>query len=132
MKNAVNAMMARNWATGRAPAWLPTLDCLAGDERSLHLLELPLSAYVSGALWLLLGSGGLLCCQPCALRSEPAPLLGALRPLPLPDRVAVGFRALRLCQGFGESNSFHANGKRPVFLVVQGFQKRQIKSFRVE
>lgn len=24
-------------------------------------------------------------------------------------------------------NSFHANGKRPVFLVVQGFQKRQIK-----
>src|SRR5262245_54961809 len=29
-KNAVNAMIARNWALGRAPAWRPTLDCLAG------------------------------------------------------------------------------------------------------
>src|SRR6266480_374867 len=29
------------------------------------------------ALWLLLGSGGgLLCCQPCSLRGDPAPLLG--------------------------------------------------------
>jgi len=27
-----------------------------------------------------------LCCQPCALRGDPAPLLGAL---PLPDRAAV-------------------------------------------
>src|SRR5437764_8530605 len=55
VKNVVYAMMARNWATGRAPAWRPTVDCLAGGERSLHLLELPVSAYVSGSLWLLLG-----------------------------------------------------------------------------
>ncbi|MBI1903077.1 MAG: glycosyltransferase family 39 protein [Planctomycetia bacterium] len=50
-KNAVYAMIARNWAEGRAPAVHPTLDVLAGGERSLHLLEVPLSAYLSGFLW---------------------------------------------------------------------------------
>jgi hypothetical protein len=55
-KNVVYAMSARNWALGRAPAWLPTVDCLAADgQRSLHMLEVPVSAYVSGGLWNLLG-----------------------------------------------------------------------------
>ncbi len=54
-KNAVNGMLARNWALGRAPAWLPTLDCLADGRRSLHLLEIPVGSYAAGACWRLLG-----------------------------------------------------------------------------
>jgi hypothetical protein len=50
-KNAVYAMIARNWAMGRAGVFQPTLDCLVGGQRSLHLLELPVSAYLSGLLW---------------------------------------------------------------------------------
>lgn len=54
-KNVVYAMIARNWAAGRAPAWLPTLDCLANGQRSLHLLEYPVSAYLAGGLWWAVG-----------------------------------------------------------------------------
>jgi 4-amino-4-deoxy-L-arabinose transferase-like glycosyltransferase len=55
-KNVVYAMIARNWVNGRAPVWQPTLDCLAADgERGLYLLEVPISAYVTGAAWMVLG-----------------------------------------------------------------------------
>ena len=54
-KNVVYAMIARNWARGHAPWWRPTLDQLAGGEMSLHLTELPLPAYLTGALWRTLG-----------------------------------------------------------------------------
>lgn len=54
-KNVVYAMIARNWAEGRAGLWEPTLDCLVGGQRSLHLLEFPVSAYVSGLGWRLCG-----------------------------------------------------------------------------
>jgi 4-amino-4-deoxy-L-arabinose transferase-like glycosyltransferase len=50
-KNVVYAMIARNWVEGRASLWYPTLDCIRGGERSLHMLEFPVSAYVSGWLW---------------------------------------------------------------------------------
>jgi 4-amino-4-deoxy-L-arabinose transferase-like glycosyltransferase len=50
-KNVVYAMIARNWAEGRASLWLPTLDCLRGGSRSLHLLEWPAAAYLTGWLW---------------------------------------------------------------------------------
>jgi len=55
-KNVVYAMIARNWALGRADFWHPTLDCqVAAGERSWHLLEVPLSAYAAGTAWRLLG-----------------------------------------------------------------------------
>ncbi|HVA46352.1 MAG TPA: glycosyltransferase family 39 protein [Pirellulales bacterium] len=54
-KSAMYAMMARNWALGRAPFWLPTTDCLAGGERGWHLLEIPLAAYLAGAGWAVCG-----------------------------------------------------------------------------
>ncbi len=54
-KNVVYAMIARNLVEGRASFWLPRLDCLCGGERGLHLVELPLSAYLAGGLWKLLG-----------------------------------------------------------------------------
>jgi 4-amino-4-deoxy-L-arabinose transferase-like glycosyltransferase len=55
-KNATYAMIARNWAMGRAPFWLPTTDCAASDaRRGLHLLEIPLAAYVAGAGWAICG-----------------------------------------------------------------------------
>lgn len=54
-KNVAYAMIARNFARGRADLLSPTLDCLRGDDRALHLLELPLSAYLSGGLWAALG-----------------------------------------------------------------------------
>jgi 4-amino-4-deoxy-L-arabinose transferase-like glycosyltransferase len=44
-------MIARNWAEGRASLWSPTLDCLAHGQRSLHLVDFPVSAYLSGWLW---------------------------------------------------------------------------------
>ena len=50
-KNVVYAMIARNWAQGRATLWYPTLDCLCGTHRGLHMLEFPVSAYLSGWLW---------------------------------------------------------------------------------
>jgi 4-amino-4-deoxy-L-arabinose transferase-like glycosyltransferase len=54
-KNVVYAMIARNWVEGRASFWLPRIDCLCGGQRGLHLLELPLSAYLAGGLWRLAG-----------------------------------------------------------------------------
>jgi hypothetical protein len=46
-KSVVYAMAARNWALERAPAWRPTLDLSAGDERAWHLMEWPASAYLA-------------------------------------------------------------------------------------
>jgi len=50
-KNVVYAMIARNWVLGRADFWHPTLDVLRDGQRSWHLVEVPLSAYLTGALW---------------------------------------------------------------------------------
>lgn len=50
-KNVVYAMIARNWVAGRAGWAYPTLDCMVGGARSLHMLELPLSAYVTATVW---------------------------------------------------------------------------------
>jgi hypothetical protein len=50
-KNIVYAMIARNWAEGRASLAYPTLDCLRGGKRSLHMLEFPVSAYLTAWLW---------------------------------------------------------------------------------
>jgi len=50
-KNVVYAMIARNWAEGRTGLAYPMLDCLVGGQRSLHMLEWPISAYLSGGLW---------------------------------------------------------------------------------
>ncbi|HET6883768.1 MAG TPA: glycosyltransferase family 39 protein [Pirellulales bacterium] len=54
-KNAVYAMIARNWASGRSPFWLPMIDCQAGGQRGLHLLEVPVAAYLAGAGWAVFG-----------------------------------------------------------------------------
>lgn len=54
-KNLTYAMIARNWVEGRASIWRPTMDCLVGGQRGLHLLELPVSAYLSGTAWRLFG-----------------------------------------------------------------------------
>lgn len=51
----IHGMIARNWANGTAPAWEPTVDCLRDGKPGLHLVEVPLSAYASGALWRLCG-----------------------------------------------------------------------------
>jgi len=54
-KNVVYAMIARNWARGNAPIWLPTLDLLRDGDRGLHLVEYPVSACLTAGLWRLLG-----------------------------------------------------------------------------
>ncbi|MHB1033989.1 MAG: ArnT family glycosyltransferase [Pirellulales bacterium] len=54
-KNVVYAMIARNWARHAAPLWYPTLDCLVGGEPSLHMLEFPASAYLTGLFWRIFG-----------------------------------------------------------------------------
>jgi len=54
-KNVMYAMIARNWVEGRAGILYPTLDCLVGGKRSLHMLELSVSAYLTGGLWKLFG-----------------------------------------------------------------------------
>jgi 4-amino-4-deoxy-L-arabinose transferase-like glycosyltransferase len=54
-KNCIYAMIARNWAEGRAGLFFPTLDILRGGSRSLHMLEFPVSAYLTGGLWKMLG-----------------------------------------------------------------------------
>jgi len=54
-KNVVYAMIARNLAEGRASLWYPTLDVLVGGERSWHMLEFPVSAYLTAGLWHVLG-----------------------------------------------------------------------------
>lgn len=50
-KNVAYAMIAQNWATGHAPLWHPTLHVLRDGGPGLHLLEVPLAAYVAGGLW---------------------------------------------------------------------------------
>jgi hypothetical protein len=54
-KNVVYGMIARNLVEGRAELWLPTVDCLRGGERGLHLLEVPVSAYLAGGAWKIFG-----------------------------------------------------------------------------
>lgn len=54
-KNVVYAMIARNWATGLAPASRPTVDCVADGQRMCHLVEFPVSAYITGFCWSHLG-----------------------------------------------------------------------------
>lgn len=54
-KSVVYAMMVRNWVEGRADLWHPTIDCLVGGHRSLHMAEFPVSAYLTGLGWRLLG-----------------------------------------------------------------------------
>ncbi|MCE9606325.1 MAG: glycosyltransferase family 39 protein [Planctomycetia bacterium] len=54
-KSAVYAMVARNWALGRAPVWRPTIDCVADGERAWHLMEWPAPAYAAGLGWSLFG-----------------------------------------------------------------------------
>lgn len=54
-KNAIYGMIARNWAVGRTPFWLPMTDCLIGGHRGYHLLEIPVAAYLAGAGWALCG-----------------------------------------------------------------------------
>jgi len=54
-KNVVYAMIARNLAEGRASPWYPTLDVLAGGERSWHMVEFPASAYLTAGLWKVAG-----------------------------------------------------------------------------
>lgn len=54
-KSVVFGMMVRNWAEGRADLWHPTIDCLVGGRRSLHMAEFPVSAYLTGFGWRVLG-----------------------------------------------------------------------------
>ena len=50
-KNVVYAMIGRNWAEGRAGIFFPRLDCLTDGQRSLHMLEFPVSAYLAATAW---------------------------------------------------------------------------------
>lgn len=54
-KNVVYAMIARNLAEGRSTLAYPTLDCWKGGQRSLHMLEFPVSAYLTAGLWRVCG-----------------------------------------------------------------------------
>ncbi|MDD4267625.1 MAG: hypothetical protein GXY25_06690 [Pirellulaceae bacterium] len=54
-KSVIYAMIARNWAEGRAGLFYPTMDVLVGGQRSLHMLEFSVSAQLTGALWRWLG-----------------------------------------------------------------------------
>jgi 4-amino-4-deoxy-L-arabinose transferase-like glycosyltransferase len=54
-KSVVYAMIVRNWVAGRADLWHPTLDCLVGGRRSLHMAEFPVSPYLTGLGWRLFG-----------------------------------------------------------------------------
>lgn len=54
-KNVIYAMIARNFAEGRGPWLYPTLNVLVNDRPGYHLLELPLSAYMTGVAWKLVG-----------------------------------------------------------------------------
>ncbi|HPP51553.1 MAG TPA: glycosyltransferase family 39 protein [Thermoguttaceae bacterium] len=54
-KNVALAMIARNWAEGRSPWYYPRVDVLVEGQRGLHLLELPVGAYLAGVLWQTLG-----------------------------------------------------------------------------
>ncbi len=50
-KNTIYAMVARNWVCGEAPLRYPTIDCLRAGKPSLHMLEFPASAYLTGLGW---------------------------------------------------------------------------------
>ena len=54
-KSVMYAMIARNWVEGRAGVLYPTLDCMVGGQRALHMLEFSVSAYLTGALWMIFG-----------------------------------------------------------------------------
>ncbi|MEE9603452.1 MAG: glycosyltransferase family 39 protein [Thermoguttaceae bacterium] len=54
-KNVVYAMIARNWAAGSGSLLCPTLDVLRGGQRAWHMVEFPVAAYLTGALWWLFG-----------------------------------------------------------------------------
>lgn len=54
-KNVAYAMIAQNWATCQTPLWHPTLHVLRDGGPGLHLLEVPVTAYVAGALWRIVG-----------------------------------------------------------------------------
>lgn len=54
-KNVVYAMVARNLVEGHGTLAYPTLDCLAGNQRAWHLLEWPVSAYLTAGLWCVCG-----------------------------------------------------------------------------
>ncbi|MBN2582737.1 MAG: glycosyltransferase family 39 protein [Planctomycetes bacterium] len=54
-RNVVYGMIARNWARGIADLWHPTVDMLQGGQRSLILLDFPVSAYATAGLWKLCG-----------------------------------------------------------------------------
>lgn len=50
-RQSASAFMARNFAEGRSPWYLPAQDELRGGRRGVFLLEFPLSAYLTGILW---------------------------------------------------------------------------------
>lgn len=54
-KSAVHAMVARNWALGRAPFYQPTIDLLTDHERSWHLMEWPVEAFAAAMGWKFFG-----------------------------------------------------------------------------
>jgi hypothetical protein len=54
-KAAVHAMVARNWALGRAPYHQPTIDLLNDGVRSWHLMEWPAASFVAAMAWKLFG-----------------------------------------------------------------------------
>ncbi len=54
-KNVVYAMISRNLAEGRADVWHPTLDLLTDGGRAWHMLEFPVSAYLTAGLWRVFG-----------------------------------------------------------------------------
>jgi len=54
-KSAVHAMVARNWALGRAPLHQPTIDLISDGSRAWHLMEWPAMAYAAGLGWKLCG-----------------------------------------------------------------------------
>ena len=54
-KNVVYAMIARNLAEGRADLLHPTLDLLTDNGRAWHMLEFPVSAYLTAGLRSALG-----------------------------------------------------------------------------
>jgi len=54
-KNVVYAMIARNFANGDGNLFCPTLDVLRGGAKSLHMVDFPLAAYLTGGMWGLIG-----------------------------------------------------------------------------
>jgi Dolichyl-phosphate-mannose-protein mannosyltransferase len=71
----IHGMIARNWASGAAPAWEPTVDCLRDGKPGLHLVEVPLSVYASGALWRISGGSLDVCARLTAIACSVAAVL---------------------------------------------------------